>query len=242
MTEREWLSSSDPAAMLHVMSSGIDKAGTRIGSSRKLRLFACACCRQVWDTLTPTGRDAVVVAEQFADDAADAEALKYAARSGCPACCTDPRTAAQQMVAESSQPTLLAPLLRDVIGNPFRPMGRFPHGVCRIEGQAVGEQVVLYRALAWREGTVPRLAQAICDERAFDRMPILRDALEEAGCRDEDVLMHCRGQEGCPHCEGSGVEEVPAGWKPCRHCRGEGMRQVLHVRGCHILDLLLGKE
>ena len=64
--------------------------------------------------------------------------------------------------------------------------------------------------LAWNGGTVPRIAQAIYAERAFDRLPVLADALEDAGCANADVLAHCR----------SGGE---------------------HVRGCWVIDLLLGK-
>lgn len=65
--------------------------------------------------------------------------------------------------------------------------------------------------LAWCDKTVPKLAQAIYDECAFDRLPILADALEEAGCTDADILDHCRQA-------------------------GE------HVRGCWIVDLILGKS
>jgi hypothetical protein len=64
--------------------------------------------------------------------------------------------------------------------------------------------------LTWNGGTIPKLAQAIYDERAFDRMPMLADALEEAGCTDADILAHCR----------SGHE---------------------HVRGCWVVDLILGR-
>ena len=65
--------------------------------------------------------------------------------------------------------------------------------------------------LAWNDGTVAKIAQAIHDERAFKRMPILADALEDAGCDNADMLRHCR--------------------EP-----GE------HVRGCWVVDLLLGKQ
>jgi hypothetical protein len=65
--------------------------------------------------------------------------------------------------------------------------------------------------LAWNDGTVKRLAQAIYQERSFEQMLILGDALEDAGCDDPDIL---------------------------RHCREPGD----HVRGCWVIDLLLGKE
>jgi hypothetical protein len=58
---------------------------------------------------------------------------------------------------------------------------------------------------------VDRLASHIYDSRAFDRLPILADALEEAGCKDAEILAHCRGPGP-------------------------------HVRGCWVVDLVLGKE
>ncbi|MBL8794378.1 MAG: hypothetical protein JNM56_10770 [Planctomycetia bacterium] len=62
-------------------------------------------------------------------------------------------------------------ILRDIFGNPFRPVVCDP---------------------AWRTATVVSLAIAIYDERAFDRLPILADALEDAGCTNADMLKHCR--------------------------------------------------
>jgi hypothetical protein len=64
---------------------------------------------------------------------------------------------------------------------------------------------------AWRTANVAALAQSIYDDRAFDRLPILADALEDAGCDNADILNHCR--------------------QP-----GE------HVRGCWVVDLVLGRE
>jgi hypothetical protein len=58
-------------------------------------------------------------------------------------------------------------------------------------------------------GTIPRLAQAIYDDRAFDRLPILADALEEAGCTNADILDHCR-QPG-PHVLGCWVVDLLLG-------------------------------
>jgi hypothetical protein len=87
----------------------------------------------------------------------------------------------------------LASHLRDLFGNPF-------------------SSPSLDNAwLAWNGGTLPKLAQAIYDDRRFGDLPILADALEEAGCDNADVLSHCRS-------------EGP------------------HVRGCWVVDLLLGKS
>jgi hypothetical protein len=81
-------------------------------------------------------------------------------------------------------------LLRDIFGNPFR--------------------AVAVKS-SWRSSTVVSLAQAIYEEPAFDRLPILADALEDAGCDHADILEHCRGPGP-------------------------------HVRGCWVVDLILGKE
>src|SRR5262249_7517154 len=72
----------------------------------------------------------------------------------------------------------LCGLLREIVGNPFRPPAVSP------------------TCLTWNDATVPRIAQAIYDERAFDRLPILADALEDAGCDDADLRNRCRGEGG----------------------------------------------
>jgi carbon storage regulator len=46
--------------------------------------------------------------------------------------------------------------------------------------------------LAWQDGTVLRLAQTIVEKGDFDALPILGDALEDAGCTDAAILDHCR--------------------------------------------------
>jgi acetyl esterase/lipase len=67
-----------------------------------------------------------------------------------------------------------ASLLREIVGNPFRAVPLNPAW------------------LAWGDGTVARLAQAIYDERGFEAMPALADALEEAGYDAPDLVGHCR--------------------------------------------------
>jgi hypothetical protein len=68
----------------------------------------------------------------------------------------------------------LPTLLREVTGNPFR-------------------TVAIDSAwLAWNHGTVPAVARRVYEDRAFHDLPILADALEDAGCTDADLLAHCR--------------------------------------------------
>jgi hypothetical protein len=84
-----------------------------------------------------------------------------------------------------------ADLIRCLTGNPFRPVAFDP---------------------AWRTREVVALAEGIYADRAWDRLPILADALEEAGCADADVLGHCRG--GGPHARGCWVVDGLLGRRP----------------------------
>jgi hypothetical protein len=241
MTEEQWLACTDPKPMLEFLRG---KA-----SDRQLRLFACACCRRVWHSIPPYDRRTVEVAEAFADGLATMEELTDSCQvsesrpgsldegnfdpagegeeydpycvpwpsSATSACALDAEDAAgdasywSARLAGWTRPDEVyrdevkaqAQLLRDVIGSPFRPVPP-KRGVKRWKEQ-------LRSLLAWNHGTVPRIAQAIYDERSFDRMPILADALEDAGCTDRAMLDHCR-------------------------------QPVKHVRGCWVVDLLLGKE
>ena len=86
-------------------------------------------------------------------------------------------------------PTILCmTILRDIFGNPFRPVVADP---------------------AWLTPTIVSFADAIYADRAFDRLPILADALEEAGCTNADILLHCR-QPG-EHVHGCWVVDLMLG-------------------------------
>jgi hypothetical protein len=82
-------------------------------------------------------------------------------------------------------------LMHEVIGNPFLP--------------------VVFSS-KWRTSTAIAIARGIYESRDFGAMPILADALQDAGCDCDDVLAHCRDP------------------------------QRVHVRGCWVVDLVLGKE
>lgn len=262
MTESQWLSSCDPAAMMEVVrkdrqrvKSGPGWDNYYVASDRKLRLFAVACCRQVWHLLTDErSRLAVEVAERYADEEATEEERVAAYEDARMAwntrnnpagmavycCSTNIEYGTSRIVIPELKDTpnqnILAALLREIVGNPY-----VAHFLCC--SVKVGRQLPLDNKcpvcgpiLTWNDGTVPRIAQSIYDRRAFEEMPILVDPLMEAGCDNEAILQHCRGMErcwdhpmidgGCPNCD----EKV---WRPLRSP---------HVRGCWVLDLLLGKE
>jgi len=229
MTEAEWLACTDPTPMLDFLRG---KA-----SDRKLRLLAVACCYRIWRLLPVACQNLNDALERYADGLvttaeyqaawrhADAQALDadhdppdtltYATASvgvsnpptvpSVSSCMDTAASALAYAVAENSPESEYdkkhdaartqevyqqVRLVLDIFGNPFHPITLNLH---------------------WFKPRVVKLTQTIYDERAFNRLPVLADALEDAGCQDADILAHCR--------------------QP-----GE------HVRGCWLIDLLLGKE
>jgi hypothetical protein len=219
LTEEEWLSGVNPAGMVNFLRQ-------RKASERKLRLFGCACCHRVWARLpSEASRQAVAVAERFADGLAKRKDLN-AALLACneqankathdpaamvvkvslqmasfwasynarvQAAGTEPLEASQiaaHTAAMNEEGLAQGNLLHDIFGNPFRP-------------------VTIERN--WLTATVVELARTIYDDRFFDRMPILADALMDVGCEDDAILEHCRSNGP-------------------------------HVRGCWVVDLILGKN
>jgi hypothetical protein len=194
------------------------KAVKAYPSPRKRRLLACAVCRLSWEDLDDNCRQALQVAERYADglagegerEAASENALGHAQKLRGPVVTPQQRWAWRlyEVLAPKlglnrdllRPPSLLWPqpeeecaLFREVVGDPFRTIALDPQ---------------------WREwngGTVTKLAEAIYQEWAFEWMPILADALEDAGCTVAEVLDHCRGR-------------------------------VEHVRGCWVVDWVLGRE
>src|SRR6185437_4325687 len=236
--EEEWLVETDLQKMLFLLGHERD---------RRLRVFACGCCRRVWHLLSDgRSRRAVEVAERYADAQADDEDLRLAIISSANIAevfvshSTMPAEEARSSAAfaalsvtysgakaadyasssavsaifhaatAASAPSAAAVrdaerarqicLLRDIFSYLLRPI------------------VISPRWRRWNNAAVTHLAQAAYDERILPtgtldntRLAILADALEEAGCTDEQILSHLR----------SGGE---------------------HYRGCWVIDLLLGKE
>jgi hypothetical protein len=214
MTEAEWAISNEPDSMLfHVR----DRA-----SQRKLRLFAIACCRHLWRRLgNDRTRDPVMVAERYADGLADQTQLQAAShaveeigmeaygaawigdthgwatwqtRGAFEVATARPieirsvwhmaasvwRTGKEQQEREA-----LSNYLRCLFGNPFEPVA--------LEA-------------AWLTPAVRGIAFAIYDQQSFDRLLILADALEGAGCLHAGMLAHCRGPG--PHVKGCWVVDL----------------------------------
>ncbi|MCE9561745.1 MAG: hypothetical protein K8U57_06780 [Planctomycetes bacterium] len=96
------------------------------------------------------------------------------------------------MTEIETPPRSVAPLvIRELVGNPFRAVVVDP---------------------SWMTSTVRSLAEGIYADRDFSAMPILADALQDAGCDNDNILNHCRDE------------------------------MQVHVRGCWVVDLILGKS
>jgi hypothetical protein len=243
MTEVAWLVCDNPREMItrmcvwewHTFAELTTSLGLRRRNltERRYRLFACGCMRLAWHLLDVHGRRAVEVAEQYVEgersfssllvvrrqiEASVTPGLAYriarllrieteainspAAGIGVTqhlarlAAYKSASEAIDLLVAEHlddlRRPAiLLSNVFRDIFGNPFRPVTVSP---------------------AWRTDTAIALARQMYESRDFSAMPILADALQDAGCDSEDILNHCRDAN------------------------------ATHVRGCWVVDLVLGKE
>jgi hypothetical protein len=203
ISESVWLTTTDPnLLLLHLGGQA---------SGRKLRLFICAFCRRHWPgLLDERSRRAVEAAESWADSPPGVAERRLLLEVACAALRELQSTsneflarAAARAVASSSilrvetrdlvasqalfiqsasddsdafqhDKQLQCDLIREIFGNPFRPVQ------------------IATELLRWNDATVPRLARHIYDERRFEEIPILADALEDAGCTNRDILDHCR--------------------------------------------------
>lgn len=254
MTEAEWMACEDPTLMLEFLRAKV--------TDRKLRLFACACCRRVWSSIEDErSQTAVLVAELYLDGAAsDAELLTAANAANYASYLPPTMSNSVQHACNAAHLTtyagstieafIVAPLsvrptyagyAAEALRNPVAyasltavcvahavlSQGEAEHGYHNIDpilGKEYSEQCQLLRDIigplpfrpvtiddsvfAWNAGTVVNLARAVYEDRGFDRMPILADAFEDAGCHDEDIIRHCRERRE-------------------------------HVGGCWVVDLLL---
>lgn len=165
-------------------------------SPRKCRLLACACVRSMWWLVPHEVRAAVIEAEEM-KPVAITPALE-----GQDITLEDGTTA--QIYAEGQE----AASLQDWVLPPAEQIDDTPDGPEYLD--LVAEVLTPCEfSPEWRTSTVLALAQAMYDSRDFSAMPILADALQDAGCSDEVILAHCRGAG--PHVRGCHVIDALTG-------------------------------
>jgi hypothetical protein len=220
MSDTEWLASDSPMLMLQALQGRV--------SERKLRLFGVACCRRFWDQMWhERSRRMIELIERFADGRATAEEIErieqeaeaadgddrdrgLAGSAAWVLTGEDARNAAEiieqvttgwaaelaadfgdpEETAEQEERAAHVALLHDIFGDTLRP------------------PAFDAASLASRDA-VRRLASLIYEERLFEHMPLLGDALAAAGCADEEVLSHCRSD--AEHARGCWVVDAILG-------------------------------
>jgi hypothetical protein len=228
MDEKQWLSCREPPILIDYMSA--NGFFHHKSAPRRRRLFGCACCLRLQRHLSKQGRKLLAIAERLAErdltkarwksaeeknqisgsvnifDAQStmdlaAHSLLCAdikkASSGVAQYCLIAIGSEESSLGRKRKPILLeanaqADLIRDIFGIPW-------------------VVIPLKADPRWLTSNVVDLSRAIYEERAFDKMPILADALMDAGCDREEILSHCHST-------------------------------APHVRGCWVVDLLLGKS
>jgi hypothetical protein len=222
MKEAEWLACGDPERMINHLPG-------RRGYARKLLLLGCACCRLVWDQMPDERcREAVRTAEQFADGEVD-EVQFTQATAAAGRAVTELQESGTADEVSLNIAFAAAGLQHLLDRGGYRAAGYVERRTNYVDpldpDRAVYREqhvalildifAVLYLtpdheiAPEWLTTDVVALAEGIYEEWAFDRMPILADALQDAGCDSEEVLKHCRDTA------------------------------LTHVRGCWVLDTIL---
>jgi hypothetical protein len=180
MTEAEWLACNDARLMIQFIRDRL--------SDRKARLFACVAAAMASPASARNRRNlrsAIAAAEASVDGADAPGEMERHRRRSWAVTLPDARQSAVETSREfsiSHRQAELAGALRCIVGNPF------------------SRPTIPQPTLAWNDRTIPKLARATYEERAYERLPILADALEDAGCSDPDLLGHLRSQG--PHVRG----------------------------------------
>lgn len=262
MTHGEWLTSTNPAAMLEFLIGHNANLAEGVGggeyvnlSERKLRLIAGACYAEA----ARSGKANRDIAAEAANDALQWADLGQVPTNGY---------RNMPMGHEGGEPiggvehaksaltwagswwankAALANILRDLIGDPWHkfPTLRWSEGVAVEAGQP--QQPTVARCLPWLTPTVRDLSESAYVERRPDgtldpeRLGVLADALEESGCTEERVLIHLRGFRrvvirSAAHMSAAALESGASEevvWLPTTDP---------HYRGCATLDYLTGRE
>ncbi len=234
MNEAAWLACDDPRRMHEFLREKL--------SARKVRLFILACCHQLWgNSKDEATRIALAAAEQLAESGATRTNKAYvrvpAGQAVLDCGASDPLRRLDAFGPNGSLTPVEWGALPLILARVVEQSACWRSGGCppdwpnwQIEsfgeaGLSLARQAELFRDIvrgpfrpllfraAWRVlngGASVTIAEAIYNEEAFEQLPILADALQDAGCDNDEVLDHLRGPGP-------------------------------HVRGCWVVDLLLGK-
>jgi len=170
---------------------------------RKQIFFACNCCRQIWNLIPEQSKIAVEAAEKYADGLISKEEMVTVYNASCRTPIRTARNAAAVSSAWAAAATALwdAPWSAAALTvTHVRRLSNVPELQIFNDLHNPTEYRPTQAVLAYDSCLALRLAQGIYEDRAFDRLPILADALEEAGCVDQNLLDHCRTERhycGC---------------------------------------------
>ena len=215
MTEAHWNELAFPIPLLNFL-----RLDRRL-MPRKSRLFACGCARLVWPNLAEAEiRFTVETAERFIENQESAIGLEIAHRIARDTYDNNPGDRVLEFGFHISEATINETLIASITFELLLTMSEAPRdlGIATVNRRLASlvREVFPHSdrpfELSWRTVAVHDLASGMYESRDFSAMPILADALEEAGCHNAAVLRHCRD---------SNHE---------------------HIRGCWVLDLILGKE
>jgi hypothetical protein len=235
LSETDWVLSTDDALGDEVAALG----------PRRTRLLAAALCRDLlpnlWSDDWETASAALDAVEVFADTGKTKVALRRARqavraarakidagqgyehwlkRSGRGILWAVEVAASENAVvfavravydAVNALEDLREETIRRRLYGPYRDIAGLPHG--------------LVFDPAWRTSTVLALAERMYESRDFGAMPILADALQDAGCDNDSVLSHCRGPSEPNDGHPPNIPTAP----------------FVHVRGCWVVDRVLGR-
>jgi hypothetical protein len=227
MTEADWLAATDPQPMLHFLWS---VKPWRRQMRRKLRFFACACSRRIWHVLDSSLQETVETAERYADGE-----ISVDERQGALTRMWDKMLGGQAYSKPWEGYATRAAILT-LLESPYQagvrcqqealwavawyrePQSHF--GVSEAQEIAATQERIVQADMlrdlhqkgrlvinpTWRTSAVLALSWQMYDSRDFTPMPVLADALQDAGCENPDILTHCRSDS--PHVRGCWVVDM----------------------------------
>jgi hypothetical protein len=229
MTEQEWMECTDPTPMLaYFQPTPIFELLQEKASERKLRLFGCACCRRIWHLLIDErSRKAVEASERYADGQADKHELDKAYEAGFEAASSVPVENPEEPAAAAAAAAFFSTC--GINDANFWQLFRWAADASREPTARSCQATLLHDLLGnpfrpvstartWLTPTVLALTQAAYEKRC---LPV--------GTLDNSLLAILADALEDAGCDNADI---------MNHCRQPGE----HVRGCWVVDLLLGRS